>query len=1284
MATGTVAIVGDERGTDASDQQRTSEATGAVTNQRLAPFVCRLTVELAERPGSHWTGLDGSMLSADISGFTALSERLAAKGKAGAEEITVLLNTCFEALIGAAYDYGGEIIKFGGDALLVLYRGEEHERRAANAALAMQRALVSSRAARDANLTMTVGVGTGPFDVFLVGGDHRELLITGRAASRVIELEGGADKGQTLADDHIARFLPARFVVGERAGGRIISGDPEMAQTGSVDRDLGESPLERFVPAAVVEQLDAFADLGGEHRLVTVGFCMVTGIDQAIRDIGAEDVAVALGDLIDNVGRAVDTYGGAALHTDIAEDGFKFVLCAGAPLNTGNTSDSMLRAALEIATHDGPFTIRQGVQTGRAYAGFLGSRYRRTYTLMGDVVNTAARMLGAADHRDVIAVQDVIADTRSWFSSEELPPFTVKGKTEPIVAHRVVGVEDNVRQASPAAARVGGEDELAAVVTAIDQGNDGPGQVVDLTGGPGAGKTRLIEDAIDHVLSRSTVEEVERALFRASAPQFGAGVPYGLARPLLRSGLGIDSFADAAYAGEVLTKVVQERAPDLAPMLPLLALPTGAEVAATPEADAIGEDFRRARMHDVVVELIDRLVPTAAVMIVEDLQWADDGSRQLVEHLAQVSTDRRWTLLISRRPDTEQAPALGDHVIPIALEALTDDQVRRLAVATADEPLSDEALRLIVDRANGNPLFTVELGRAIGRGGDVVPDSVEKLLAARVDSLPPQARRIVRLASVLGTRFRLSTLRAIVDQAEATGLSDPALSGILEATGDNEWAFSQTLFRDAAYEGLPYATRRSLHTRIGNHLEAGAAANIEELAAILAWHFEQGRLHRKTWAYGVLAGDRAMRLSSPVEAIEAYQRALAAGRWPKAVTKRQRSRVASLLGDAAERAGRFDLSAEAYRTARKLLVPGDPDRLPLFRKQGILDERQGRYDGAVRWYQRGLQAASELDHDYPNEPAELAVATAGIRFRQGRYDQCWDAAAGVAADPTNAVAARFRAHYICQLVGTLQGRPETPIHAARAMELAEDFDNPVMVANLYNNLGIASYYAGRWEEAVDLYQRGYELRDASGDIAGSVMSLNNIGEVRSDQQRFAEAEELFTTVVRRSEAAGYAVMIHAGRSNLGRLLGRMGQVDRARELLKAALADFRSQDAAVFAAEVQLRLLEIEKPGRETVEQAQALLAEVADVGAGATVEIPTRRMLAVGLHASGDASAAAEIERSIAMAREEQLNFELALGLAVAATIATAEGRTGDAEEAREEADDLAMLLGIEGEITG
>ena len=179
----------------------------------LTAFVPRLAVELGRKPVPSWTSVEGSMLSADISGFTALSEKLAGKGKAGAEEITSLINTCFTALIESAYRYGGEVIKFGGDALLILFRGDHHERRAADAGLLMQRALHASSAAKRANLTMTVGAAAGPFDVFLVGSGYRELLITGPRATEVIRLEGEAAKGDALVDPLIASHLHRRHEV---------------------------------------------------------------------------------------------------------------------------------------------------------------------------------------------------------------------------------------------------------------------------------------------------------------------------------------------------------------------------------------------------------------------------------------------------------------------------------------------------------------------------------------------------------------------------------------------------------------------------------------------------------------------------------------------------------------------------------------------------------------------------------------------------------------------------------------------------------------------------------------------------------------------------------------------------------------------------------------------------------------------------------------------------------------------------------------------------------------
>ncbi|MEM7339568.1 MAG: adenylate/guanylate cyclase domain-containing protein [Actinomycetota bacterium] len=1240
-----------------------------MTEDRLAPFVPRLALELAPREGSFWTSVDGSMLSADISGFTALSEKLAGKGKAGAEEITVLINLCFDGLIQAAYRYGGEVLKFGGDALLVLFRGNDHERRAAHAGLAMQSALRTLGAARRANLTMTVGISSGPFDTFLAGSLPRDLIITGAAASMVIELEGAAAKGETLAHPDIAALLDPELVGGSHSGGVILTGEPTLPPSGFDARPTDEHGFDVFMPPAVVEQLDAFDDLGGEHRLVTVCFLMATGISEALAEAGPDQLAKDLGHLVDGVNTAVASCGAAALHTDIATDGFKFVLCAGAPLTVGDTSDAILRAALEIAEIDSPLTLRQGVQTGRAFAGFLGNTHRRTYTLMGDVVNTAARMLGKAGHREIVAVADVLDDTRASYSSTPLEPFLVKGKSEPIVAHVVHGAEHDVGGMVADHRVTIRPDEIALVSGAISE----TGRVVEITGGPGSGKSRVVGAALDEAWSYGS----PFILFRGVCPQFSGGTPYGVARPLFRSGFGFDAFADGSYAGETLTKIVAEAAPELAPMLPLLAIPFGADVPDTPEAAAIGEAFRRARMHDAVVELLDSASSGPLVFLVEDIQWIDDGSRELIEHLARVSVDHPWTVLVTRRDVGASLDIDEPHMHRLTLGPVSDAELRRLAIDTAQGSLSNEALDAVVSRAGGNPLFAVELTRAVGRGGSELPDSVERLFATRIDDLPPEARRVVRLASVFGQRFDGAALRAVLGAA-ASDIEHPALAEIVERTSTGGWTFSQSLYRDAAYEGLPYASRRTVHGRVADHLETKAAASIADSSAVLSWHFAEARSHRKAWAYARIAGDHAMRLSSPVEAIEAYDRALDAGRWPTDVTRRQRSQVATLLGDAAELAGRYEVAIDAYSKARTLLATDDHERLPLFRKQGQINERQGRYTQAARWYRRGLDAAATLNHGYADEPAELAVAIAGIRFRQGRYQDCWEAASPVADDLTSAVKARFRAHYLMQLAGTYLRHPDTERHAVRAQELVDGIDDAVLASGLYNNLGIAAYYAGEWDRAVDLYEQSYQLRLASGDLAGMVSSLNNIGEVRADQRRYAEAEEMLEEAHRRSTAAGYEVVAQAAALNLGRLAGRRGDVERARELLSGVLEAAEATNAQGYVVESRLRLVEIEPPGPQMVGQARELLRLSERIGGGVTIDVPARRLLAVGLHASEDASALAEVTAAADAARAEQLDYELVLCLEALAQIASDRSDAEGAAAAIAEAADYRQRLGV------
>jgi len=275
-------------------------------SSRLISYVPRLAIEwLRDHPETRHKQVEGSLAFVDISGFTNLTERLSRKGKVGAEEMNQILNSCFTEFLSSAYDFGAGVIKWGGDAVLLLFEGEEHEARAARAAFEMQRTMRRVGRIRTGSgavtLRMSIGIHSGDFDFFLVGDLHRELVITGPAATQTVAMESRADAGEIALSPATAAVLDPRDL-GKPKGPAILlrRGPGVVGERGGWVEGVDELDVPSCVPITVREYLLA----GGgepEHRPLIAAFIHFMGADELLASEGPEVLADALDETISTV-----------------------------------------------------------------------------------------------------------------------------------------------------------------------------------------------------------------------------------------------------------------------------------------------------------------------------------------------------------------------------------------------------------------------------------------------------------------------------------------------------------------------------------------------------------------------------------------------------------------------------------------------------------------------------------------------------------------------------------------------------------------------------------------------------------------------------------------------------------------------------------------------------------------------------------------------------------------------------------------------------------------------
>jgi class 3 adenylate cyclase/tetratricopeptide (TPR) repeat protein len=1239
----------------------------------LERFVPRVAAEWdLDTPGEPFRQIDGTLCFVDISGFTNLSEKLARRGRIGAEELTDVLDRVFGEMLRLAYDRGGNLLKFGGDALLLMFEGSDHAVQAACAAVEMRAALRQATRIPTSvgriNLRMSVGVHSGPIDLYLVGGSHRELVITGETATITTEMEGAADAGEILVSPSLADTLGAAATGDSKGPGRLLRWRKAPVEPVGVlhRRRVDEAEIATRIPTVLRSHL-VHGAAEPEHRVATVGFLKFKGV-AALRAAGGPGaVAAALDELIRAVQEAADEEQVTFLATDIDADGGKIILTTGAPVTQVDDEGRMLRTVRAVLDRPHGLPLRIGVNRGHTFAGEIGTDFRSTYTVMGDTVNLAARLMAAASVEQIYVSAGVLERSRTLFETETLEPFMVKGKSEPVQAYRV-GEETGTRtERVDAALPFRGRDAEVDLIrsTIVDLPGSGSARLT-VVGETGMGKTRLVDEAVGE----------HDALFRVQGEANGTANPYWALRDPLRALLGIERRSQGEMAAR-LTEVVAGLQPALLPLLPLLGDIIHIDLDDTEETQAIEARFRPDRTAAALAELLAAAVPGDLVVVAEDRHWMDEATITVLDKLP--AGDRPMLLLYTTRPPVDVEGTV------IELGPLDPTAAREIAVAATEAtPLRSHELEAVVTRAGGNPLFLEELLARVRSSGSTesLPDSLNAVVSAEIDTLPPLARRLLRYSSVLGRSFRRVVLNELLAPEDMVidNATRQALSHFVVAEGAERWRFRHAVMHDAAYEGLSFRKRKELHARAGRVIERLAGADTAAVAEFLALHYAIAGHHDAAWKYGVIAGDKARRAFANVEAVRHYERALEAGRRVRGRDSLEVVSVLRSLASVREQAGLFADSVKALRSARTLAADRPVLLADLHLDLARAQLRTGNYTAVLRETARGLRLIEHLaSQEAQQARAQLVSMRAWARLQQGKPRTALTLAeqAVAEAEASGENDSLARAYTVLDNAHEMLGRPDLAVHEPHALTIYERANDLLGVATVANNLGVRAYAVGKWGDAVTNYSRACEAFRQVGNQAQAALAGANLGEVLVSLGRLSEAVEVLNDsrrLLRAHDLGDFAIFADA---QLARVDIEKGNPDDAAATLTRLAEEAFEIGHTGIALDATVHLASALLSAGRAADAASAIEAgERLGGGDAIYFEVPLTRLKALAFARLGDVDEATRlIDRAVDGAREQQLSYEEALALKTRAEISRIAGIEPDRGDV-EEADRLLHVL--------
>jgi predicted ATPase/class 3 adenylate cyclase len=1104
--------------------------------------------------------VQGTALFADISGFTPLTEVLARElgPQRGSEEITRHLNEVYDAVIAEVHNFGGSVIGFSGDAITCWF-DQDNGLRATASGLAMQRAMdrfarVTVPSGKSMPLVIKTSIACGPARRFLVGDPEFWLVevLAGQTLDRLAQVDHHTEGGEVVLDMVTAQALGDQIEVAtwrrDQHEGReyaIIKGLDQPLPSAAwpqLAKDAIHDAIARpwLLPPVYERLRRGLGEFLAELRPAVSLFLSFTGIDYD-RDPSA-------GRKIDAFIREVQTiiaqYEGSLIQLTIGDKGSYLYAAFGAPV--AHEDDALRAASTALALRelalrtDYIVEARLGIDQGRMRTGAYGSRTMRTYGVLGNAANLAARLMQAAAPFQILAsdaVVQTIGDALAW---ETLGPIRVKGRSEPIAIHCLAAGRPrralrSLFEAEQEMPLVGRQKELALLVEKMALAAAGHGQIVGFTGQAGMGKSRLVAEAVRLADAQGWLR------YGCECSSYGTNTSYHAWFSIWWHFFELDPAWPLPVQTESLTRQLNQIDPALTPRLPLLGAALNLPIPDNELTASFDAKLRKASLESLLVDCLRARSQQAPILLIsENCQWLDPLSYDLLDVVARAIVNMPVLLVLAYRPPELaylQEPRVSGlaHYDDRELAPFTPQEAESLIAHKLNQAygglvtIPPELIERITQRSGGNPFYIDELltylqtqgidpqdRQALARLD--LPTSLQSLILSRLDQLADSPRITLKVASVIGRSFEAATLwgfypslgdeqqvkqnLARLEQADLTFEEAPE--------PDLIYAFRQVLTQEVSYESLPYATRATLHEQLGEFIERTFANQLDQHLDRLAYHYGASQNDAKKREYWLRAGRRAQQTYANTAAIDYYRRVL------PLLTDQEKPVVLLDLGRVLELVGRWAEAKTNYEQALQLAEKLDDVENQAWCESAIGEmlRKQGLFAEATVW-----------------------LAQARLRFEQVNDN------AGVAQ--------------VLHTQGTLSNQQGDLQSARRLYEeslaIRQSLGDNAKIASLYSNLGIVARHSGNNVQARELYQLSLEIRQALGDRWALGVSLNNLGNLALAQYDYGEARTSFERALGIWREVGDRWAIANTLTGLGDVAVDEGDYDVARRYFSESL-----------------------------------------------------------------------------------------------------------------------------------